>query len=103
MTLLCTGYIAVCSEETALVVSWSTAHHAKIRDYLGAYNCIGKSLALVILRTTVVRVLLEFDVDFADPNRKGVACMEGARTQFNTLPGPLHLKFHALQEKQSQE
>ena len=44
------------------------------------------------LRTTVAKLILEFDINFA-ASEDGSAFEGKARTQFNTLPGPLHLVF----------
>ena len=58
----------------------------------GTYNCIGKPLALQILRTTLAKLTLEFDICFA-PGEDGTAFREQARTQFSTTPGELYLTF----------
>ncbi|KAG8528870.1 uncharacterized protein KY384_006559 [Bacidia gigantensis] len=60
---------------------------------LGTYNCIGKNLALMILRTTLVRVILKYDISFATDEEE-LAFEDRAKTQFNTLPGQLNLTFH---------
>ena len=33
---------------------------------VGAYSCVGKQLALMELRTVIAKLLLEFDVQFAE-------------------------------------
>lgn len=67
-------------------------HYFTTQTTTGHYNCIGKPLALQILRTTLAKLVLEFDVSFA-PGEDGAAFSKNARTQFTTTPGELYLKF----------
>ena len=62
---------------------------------LGTYNCIGKPLALMILRTTLARLVLSYDISYAAPplENSGRAFVYEARTNFITQPGPLKLLF----------
>ncbi len=61
-------------------------------NHAGIYNCIGKLLTFMTLRTTLAKLVLEFDVGFAT-DEDGRAFKEEARTQFTTRPGPLRLRF----------
>lgn len=58
----------------------------------GTYNCIGKPLALLNLRTTIARLILEFDFEFA-PGDDGTAVERDATSQFTAAPGVLNLRF----------
>ena len=49
-------------------------------------------LALLILRTTLAKLVLSFDVSFA-PSEDASAFGEGVRMQFTTRPTPLRLRF----------
>ena len=59
---------------------------------IGPYGCIGRPLALLSLRTTLVRLILSFDFDFV-PGDKGQDVEWGATETFTLAPGPLHMKF----------
>ena len=67
-------------------------HYCIIDTPTGTYGCIGKPLALLNLRTTLAKLILQFDLSFA-AGEDGTAFKENARTQFNTSPGELYLKF----------
>ncbi|RHZ49712.1 hypothetical protein CDV55_100983 [Aspergillus turcosus] len=59
---------------------------------LGPYNCIGRPLALLNLRTTLVKLITTFDVGFA-PGEDGRAFVQQAQDNFVLYMGPLHLTF----------
>ena len=48
---------------------------------LGAFNCIGKNLAMMELRTVLSRLFYEFDVSFA-PGEDGTALLEDTKEHF---------------------
>ena len=73
-------------------ISPCTRIQTRLNHHTGTYNCIGKPLALLALRTSLAKLVLNFDISFA-PNEDGTAFEKEARTQFTTRPGPLHLKF----------
>ena len=58
----------------------------------GPYGCIGRPLALLSLRTTLARLLLEFDVAFA-PGETGAGIETGTVEHFTLAPGPLWMVF----------
>ncbi|EUC44426.1 hypothetical protein COCMIDRAFT_98257 [Bipolaris oryzae ATCC 44560] len=58
----------------------------------GPYNCIGKPLALMNLRTTAAKLLYRFDICLADGD-DGTAFERDMKTQFTAAMGPLNLKF----------
>lgn len=58
----------------------------------GRYNCIGRPLALLNLRTTVAKLLHKFDVSFA-ADEDGTAFERDKKTHFTTTAGPLYLRF----------
>lgn len=58
----------------------------------GPYNCIGKPLALMNLRTTAAKLLHRFDVCLAD-GENGTAFERDMKTQFTAAMGALNLKF----------
>ena len=57
---------------------------------LGTFGCIGKSLALMNLRTTVARLLREFDVSIA-PDEDCAGIEEDTKEHFLLEPGPLRM------------
>ncbi|GFF54479.1 probable endo-1,4-beta-xylanase C [Aspergillus udagawae] len=59
---------------------------------LGPYNCIGRPVALLNLRTTLVKLITTFDVGFA-PGEDGRAFVQQAQDNFVLYMGPLHLTF----------
>ncbi|KAL2832090.1 cytochrome P450 [Aspergillus cavernicola] len=59
---------------------------------LGPFNCIGRPLALMNLRTTVARLIMEFDVKFA-PGEDGTRFREDAKDNFVFSHGELNLVF----------
>jgi tryprostatin B 6-hydroxylase len=59
---------------------------------IGPYNCIGRPLALLNLRTTLVKLITTFDVGFA-PGEDGRAFVQQAQDNFVLYMGPLHLTF----------
>ena len=46
---------------------------------VGTYNCIGKPLALMTLRTTVAKIIRRFDIGFAEGD-DGKACEKQRKT-----------------------
>ncbi|KAL8709875.1 MAG: hypothetical protein Q9220_005491 [cf. Caloplaca sp. 1 TL-2023] len=64
----------------------------KLTDIKGRYNCIGKPLALLQVRSIVALLVSEFDVSFA-PGEDGVAVWRDLKDQFNSHPGKLQLVF----------
>ncbi|KAI1805972.1 cytochrome P450 [Daldinia bambusicola] len=59
---------------------------------LGSYGCVGKQLAMMVLRIAVSRLVQHFDVSFAD-GETGEAFDTGAKDVFTTTLQPLVLKF----------
>ncbi|KAF2228523.1 putative cytochrome P450 [Viridothelium virens] len=58
----------------------------------GPYNCIGRPLALLNLRTTVAKLLNRYDVCFAD-GEDGTALERDMKTHFTAAAGALYLRF----------
>ncbi|KAL2839204.1 cytochrome P450 [Aspergillus pseudoustus] len=58
----------------------------------GEFNCVGRPLALMNLRTTVARLIMEFDVTFA-PGEDGSRFMGDAKDNFVFYAGNLDLIF----------
>ncbi|KAI1466706.1 cytochrome P450 [Daldinia caldariorum] len=58
----------------------------------GPYGCIGKHLAMMVLRISVSRLVQHFDISFAD-GETGEAFDTGAKDIFTTALQPLVLKF----------
>ena len=58
----------------------------------GPYNCIGKELALMNIRTTLTKMILAFDISFAD-GEDGTRFLQSMKSTFITGPGRLNLKF----------
>ncbi|KAL5335743.1 cytochrome P450 [Aspergillus crustosus] len=58
----------------------------------GEFNCIGRPLALLNLRTTVARLIMEFDVAFA-PGEDGKRFLADAKDNFVLYLGGLELVF----------
>ncbi|KAL4895626.1 cytochrome P450 [Aspergillus ambiguus] len=59
---------------------------------LGPYNCIGKPLAMLNLRTTVARMVMEFDMRLA-PGEDGKKFLGEAQDNFVLYMGELRLVF----------
>jgi tryprostatin B 6-hydroxylase len=62
---------------------------------VGPYNCIGKNLALMEIRTLTTRILLGFDVSLA-PGETGKNLIMGAKDHFTLGIAPFHLVFNSL-------
>ena len=60
--------------------------------YIGTYNCIGKSLALLVLRGTLADLILNFDISLA-PKEDGETYVKQTKACFTVMPGPLYLNF----------
>ena len=58
----------------------------------GPYNCIGKPLALMNLRTTLAKLVWNFDIAIAD-GEDGTRFRNNMRTNFATTPGELDMTF----------
>lgn len=58
----------------------------------GPYNCIGRPLALLNLRTTLARLIMTFDVKFAH-GEDGEKFTQNARDAFILFMGELNLTF----------
>ncbi|KAI4109170.1 MAG: hypothetical protein LQ339_001976 [Xanthoria mediterranea] len=58
----------------------------------GRYNCIGKPLALMQIRSVVALLITGFDVHFA-PDGDRLSVWKDLKDQFNSHPGKLHLVF----------
>ncbi|KKK19690.1 hypothetical protein AOCH_000841 [Aspergillus ochraceoroseus] len=59
---------------------------------IGPYNCIGRPLALMNIRTTVARLVMEFDVELA-PGEDGSRFLGKAKDNFVLYYGELNLAF----------
>ncbi len=64
----------------------------------GAYSCPGKNLALMVLRSAVSRIALQFDIAFA-PGETGQDFDLKAMDTFTTTLPPLRLQFSPRQSK----
>jgi tryprostatin B 6-hydroxylase len=60
--------------------------------YLGPYGCIGKPLALMQIRTIAAKIILNFDVQFAD-GEDGTKLLENSRDHFTLGLADLNLVF----------
>ncbi|KAG4427012.1 hypothetical protein IFR05_017505, partial [Cadophora sp. M221] len=58
----------------------------------GGYGCIGKPLALLNIRTTIARLITEFDISFVPGGDDGRAMEEDTTVQFTAAPGPLNIR-----------
>ena len=61
---------------------------------MGPYGCIGKSLAMMELRTVIARLVTKFDISLA-PGEDGQRLMYETRDHFTVDPGGLDLIFNA--------
>lgn len=59
---------------------------------LGPYNCIGKPLALLNMRNTLSRLILNFDFEFA-PGHSRTEFEDKMKDRFVLYPGDLYLTF----------
>ena len=59
---------------------------------MGPFGCIGKSLALVELRTVTARLVTRFDVGLA-PGEDGTRLLQNTRDHFTVDPGHIDLVF----------
>ncbi|TVY81920.1 Tryprostatin B 6-hydroxylase [Lachnellula suecica] len=58
----------------------------------GTYACIGKPLALLNIRTTIARLITNFDISFA-PGEDGKEVEDETKVHFTSAPGILNLQF----------
>ncbi|KAL9122024.1 MAG: hypothetical protein Q9187_001416 [Circinaria calcarea] len=58
----------------------------------GTYGCIGRPLALLNIRTTLAKLIMEYDVAFA-PGEDGTKVEADTRVRFTAGPGELKLVF----------
>lgn len=58
----------------------------------GPYGCIGKSLALMQIRTLVSKIVMEFDIGFA-PGEDGSGLLERSKDHFTLGLADLNLEF----------
>lgn len=58
----------------------------------GTWQCIGKHLALMELRTLTAKILLEYDVSLAD-GEDGSKLLHQSKDHFSMTPAPLELVF----------
>ncbi|KAJ0414382.1 cytochrome P450 [Aspergillus carlsbadensis] len=58
----------------------------------GEFNCVGRPLALMNLRTTIARLVMEFDIQFA-AGEDGSRFLGDAKDNFVFYPGDLNLVF----------
>lgn len=62
----------------------------------GPYNCIGKHLALMEARVMIAKMVLNFDISFAEGEGdagNGTALFEDSKENFTMTLGDLYLKF----------
>ncbi|KAL2860742.1 cytochrome P450 [Aspergillus lucknowensis] len=59
---------------------------------IGPFNCIGRPVALMNLRTTVARLITEFDIRFA-PGEDGSQFLNNAKDNFVFYSGDLNMVF----------
>ena len=68
---------------------------------MGSYGCIGKQLALMELRTVITKMVLNFDVSFAERDKgdegNGKALLEMSKDGFTMGMANLFLKFERRQ------
>ncbi|KAF7513029.1 hypothetical protein GJ744_011295 [Endocarpon pusillum] len=62
----------------------------------GSYGCIGRPLALLNVRTTIAKLIMEFDVSFA-PGEDGMMLEANTRVHFTAGLGELNLVFKRRQ------
>jgi tryprostatin B 6-hydroxylase len=61
----------------------------------GPYGCIGRPLAMMDLRTTVARIVMNYDISFAPAGDQGVDFEAGLRDHFTVQPAKLEICFEA--------
>ncbi|KAL4804568.1 cytochrome P450 [Aspergillus unguis] len=61
---------------------------------MGRYGCVGKQLALMEMRHVIARLVLEFDISFAD-GETGESFDRDAKDTFTYTVGPLMLNFES--------
>lgn len=66
---------------------------------LGAFNCIGKNLALMELRTVLSRLFCEFDVSFA-PGEDGTTLFEDTTEHFTLSLADLNVCLKSRKEEE---
>ncbi|ORY04976.1 putative cytochrome P450 [Clohesyomyces aquaticus] len=59
---------------------------------MGPYNCIGKSLALMNIRLTIAKLIMQYEIRLAE-GEDALEFERGAKTYFTTCPGRLCLQF----------
>lgn len=59
---------------------------------LGPFNCIGKNLALMEVRTVLSRLFYEFDISFA-PNEDGRSLVEDSKEHFTLSLADMNVCF----------
>ncbi|KAI4255372.1 MAG: hypothetical protein LQ352_002604 [Teloschistes flavicans] len=64
-------------------------------QWRGTYNCIGKPVAMMNLRTTLAKLILNFDIEVQDESQ----FEKGMRTGFTMYPGALWVSFTARERK----
>ncbi|KAI4255604.1 MAG: hypothetical protein LQ352_002492 [Teloschistes flavicans] len=61
---------------------------------MGPYNCIGKPLAMMNIRVTLVRIIMRYELSFAPDRVNPMAEFEeGMSDHFTLQPGPLYLRL----------
>ncbi|KAL8663549.1 MAG: hypothetical protein Q9202_003737 [Teloschistes flavicans] len=61
---------------------------------MGPYNCIGKPLAMMNIRVTLVRIIMRYELSFAPDRINPMAEFEeGMSDHFTLQPGPLYLRL----------
>lgn len=78
-------------------VAWSQIHFLRQRLLLktlatGPFNCVGKQLALMELRTVITLLITNFDVHLA-PGEDGTALIKESKDSFTLRMGDLNLVF----------
>ncbi|KAF2128089.1 putative cytochrome P450 [Dothidotthia symphoricarpi CBS 119687] len=59
---------------------------------VGSYSCIGKPLVLLNIRSTTAKLIMKFDLGFAE-GEDGTGFEKNTKTQFTAAPGDMYLKF----------
>ena len=65
---------------------------------IGTYACIGKPLALMDLRLTTARIVMNYNMTFPEGGDRGAAFVDGLVDQFVVKPAKLEVCFQPRTE-----
>ena len=65
---------------------------AWIPFHIGTHGCVGKQLALMVLRLSIANLVRRFDIAFG-PDENGERLLKDSKDHFNWSLAPLNLQF----------